>query len=228
MKTLKTLLLAIAILFAGISASYAQFMTPESGASFSLKLFGAMPMGDFGNNSTLYTLAPSILNPTSAGNVDMGAGLGFKVEYQFNFGLGIFIGADAMWNQLNQEARTKYDALKKTKPNYINFPIMIGVDYQCYFGHVFGLYAEGALGANLMYVTPEGWSDNLTEFRLSTAFAWEAGGGILIGKHLSLGVHYYALGDHKIEIKDAPAILSTATSRMQKVDVLTFRLGLMF
>lgn len=226
MKTFKTLILAAALLFAGISASYAQFLTPESGASFSLKLLGAMPSGDFGNNSTL--IAPTLINSSSAGNAEMGAGIGFKVEYQFKFGLGVFIGADAMWNQLNQDARTKYDAIKKTKPNFINFPIMVGVDYQCYFGHVFGLYAEGALGANLLYVTPEGWSDNMTEFRLSTAFAWEAGGGILLGKHVSLGVHYYMLGQHKLEMKDAPALLSAAYTKLQNVNILSFRLGLMF
>ncbi len=224
MKTIRTFVIALAIVLAGASCVFAQFNTPTAGASFTLKLFGAMPMGEFGNTSNN---APSVLLHGNAANVDMGAGLGFKIDYQFNFGLGVFIGADAIWNQLNSDVRTQYDAISKTKPNYINFPLMVGIDYKCYFGHVFGLYAEGALGANLMYITPEGWTDALTEFRLSSAFAWEAGGGILLGEHVSLGVHYFCLGDQKIEIKDANAISSMLT-RQQNVNILTFRLGLMF
>ncbi len=224
MKTVKTFVIAIVIMVAGISTSFAQFNTPSSGANFSLKLFGAMPMGDFAQTSN--TL-PSVLLHGTAGNVDMGAGLGFKIDYRFDFGLGIFISGDAMWNQLNADVRTNYDALKKTKPNYVNFPIMLGLDYKCYFGNVFGLYAEGGAGANLLYITPEGWSNDLTEFRLSAAFAWEAGGGILLGKNVSLGVHYYALGNQSIE-SAAENIITSMTKRQLNINILTFRLGITF
>lgn len=231
MNTFRKLLVAIIIVATTAGITNAQFQTPQSGGGFTLNFIGALPVGEFAANppqsGPILLGYPSIL--TTYGNASMGAGLGFKADYHFDFGLGIFISVDAIWNQLNSTEREKYNQVKKTKPNYINFPIMLGLSYKCYFGNFFGLYAEGGAGLGLMYVTPEGWSDDLTEFRLSNAFAWQAGGGILLGKHISLGVHYNMLGNHSIEIKD-PSILQTVVlpARKQKAEVLTFKLGLMF
>lgn len=234
MKTIRTIAIIIATILLGAGTSHAQFQNPDAGGSFTLNLMGAMPMGDFAKASTP-TLLSSITSPSvtlfgdNIGNAVMGAGLGFKAGYQFDFGLGIFVDVDAVWNQLNKDMRKRYDDVSKTKPNYANFPILLGLDYKCYFGNVFGLYAEGAAGVGLMYITPEGWSDDMTNFKLSTAFAWQAGGGILLGEHISLGVHYYMYGNHSIEIKDPTTMQSLLISpRKQNVGNLVFRLGLIF
>lgn len=230
MKTIRTFALIITAIIMSTCFSSAQFLTPTSGGSFTLNFMGAMPMGNFAKVSTPPLLSPSITAfGENNGNAVMGAGMGFKAGYQFDFGMGIFISVDAVWNQLNKDMRTSYNDASKTKPNYINSPIMLGLDYKCYFGGVFGLYAEGAAGIGLMYVTPEGWSDNMTNFKLSTAFSWQAGGGILLGEHFSLGVHYYMYGNHSIEIKDPTTVQSLFISpRKQNVGNLVFRLGLVF
>jgi len=226
-------ILLIITTFCLVEVSQAQFNTPSSGASFSLNFQGAMPMGDFAATSTPGLISaisgPSVLSfDDNSCNADMGAGFGFKVDYRFDFGMGIFISVDAVWNQLNKDIRTKYDNVSKTKPNYVNFPIMLGLDYKCFFGNVFGLYAEGGAGLGILYITPEGWSDDMTHFELSNAFAWQAGAGILLGEHISLGVHYNMFGEHKLEIKDPTVLQSFIPEQKKKMSTLEFRLGVIF
>jgi len=226
MKFIRTFALIIATLLLGTGISRAQFNTPDAGGSFTLNFIGTMPMGDFAETSYVPTLiAPSVYAFNGCGNATFGGSLGFKAGYQFGFGLGIFVTADAMWNQLNKDMRVSYNNRSKTKPNYINFPIMLALDYKCYFGDVFGLYAEGGAGSGLLFTTPEGWSDNMTEYKLSAAFAWEGGLGILLGEHFSLGVHYYMCGNHHIEMKDPPLYI---TPNVQNVGILALKLGLIF
>jgi len=230
MKNIRTLILVFALLFGCISVSKAQFNNGVPGGHFSINFIGAMPMGDFSGTSSSSLLAgikgPSILLfGESNGNASMGAGLGFKFDYRFSFGLSIYLSADAMWNQLNSDMRETYDLVSKTKPNYVNFPIHLGLGYQCYFGDVFGLYANAGAGVGLLYITPEGWSDSMTNYNLSVAFSWQAGGGILLGEHISIGAHYYMLGNHKLEVKDPVIFLPT---RNQEMGVLAFKLGVIF
>jgi len=227
MKNIRTFALIIATLLLSTSISRAQFNTPEAGGAFTLNFIGTMPMGDFGKATTPPTLfSPSIYNFENCGNAVFGGGLGFKGGYQFYFGMGIFLSADAMWNQLNNDMLTCYSFRKKTKPNYLNFPILFGLDYKCHFGDVFGLYIEGATGLGLLYVTQEGWESNMTKYKLSTAFAYEGGLGILLGDHFSIGVHYYMCGKHKISIKNEQA--SYLQPALLKVDMLALKIGFMF
>lgn len=226
MNKIKFLLIAVAMLSA--SASFAQFNTPDRGTSFTLKLNGVMPTGNFGKSTALGL--PSVMTYGTEGNAEFGAGLGFNVTYRFGFGLGVFLSADAMWNPIDAEMASNYNAISKTKPNYVNFPIMLGVDYQCYFGDFIGIYGEGGMGTNLMFITPEGWSGDLTHYKLSTAFAGQFGAGILLGKHISIGVHYYLLGKQSVTIKKQDKPITFVTERRDKIspNVLTFRLGIMF
>ena len=137
MNTFGKIFVAIALIFAGTGLAKAQFSNPDSGGSFTLNFIGSMPVGDFSKATTSY---PSmLLLGENNGNAVMGAGLGFKAGYQFGFGLGVFLSADAVWNQLNKDMRSRYDDISKTKPNYINFPLFLNLDYKCYFGNVFGL-----------------------------------------------------------------------------------------
>ena len=227
MKNIRTFALIITTLLLCTSISRAQYSTPESGAAFTINFIGTMPMGDFAKATTPPTLfAPSIYNFGNCGNAVIGGGLGFKGGYQFSFGMGIFISADAMWNQLNKDMLTCYSFRKMTKPNYLNFPILLGLDYKCHFGKVFGLYAEGAAGIGLFFVTPEGWEGNLTNYKLSTAFAYEGGLGILLGDHFSIGAHYYMCGQHKISTKNNQA--SYMQPILQNVGMLALKIGIIF
>ncbi|MBO4614792.1 MAG: outer membrane beta-barrel protein [Bacteroidales bacterium] len=229
MKTIRTFLLVIALFVGCINASNAQFSTGERGGSFTLNFIGSMPVGSFSEPSSSFYWATSPLIFDN-GNASMGAGLGFKVDYRFIFGMSVYISADAIWNQLNSDMRASYDKIKKTKPNYVNFPIMLGLGYQCFFGKVFGLYANAGAGLGLLYVTPEGWSDNMTNFRVSTAFSWQAGGGIMLGEHISIGAHYNYLGNHTIEPKDPTISVpgSMLPARKMKMSVLALKLGVIF
>ena len=230
MKTFKTIVLLLAVIIGSTSIANAQFRHGEEGGDFSINFIGALPMGDFSNASAslpfLGIKGPStMLFGEGNGNAAMGAGFGLKFDYRIAFGISAYISADAIWNQLNADMRASYDAVSKTKPNYLNFPMMLGVGYQCFFGKVFGLYANAGAGVGLLYLTPEGWSDELTHFKLSTAFSWQAGGGIMLGEHISLGAHYYMLGNHKIDAEDS---LIPIPARQQKMGIMEFRLGVIF
>jgi hypothetical protein len=236
MKTFKTLVLLLTIIIVSASASKAQFNNGESGGSFTLNFIGAMPLGEFAEsdfaNVPTYAVPFVSASPLlfDKGNASMGAGLGFKVDYRFDFGMSVYIGADVLWNQLNKDMRSQYEKKKKTKPNYINFPIMLGLGYQCYFGNVFGLYANAGAGLGLLYLTPEGWSDEMIDFRLSTAFSWQAGGGILLGEHISIGAHYHFLGNHTVEVKEPSVtnLMSMLPSRKMNMSILSLKLGIIF
>ena len=230
MKTFKTLVLLFAVVIGSMSIANAQFRHGENGGDFSINFIGALPVGDFSNTSASIPLlgikGPStMLFGEANGNASMGAGFGLKFDYRIALGISAYISADAIWNQLNADMRASYDLVSKTKPNYVNFPITLGAGYQCFFGKVFGLYANVGAGVGLLYITPEGWSDELTHFKLSTAFSWQIGGGIMLGEHVSLGAHYYMLGNHKIGSDDS---IIPIPDRQQNMGIMAFKLGVIF
>lgn len=231
MKFDRVFAVIIATIIFGVNICHAQFHLPKSGGSFTLNFIGTMPRGDFAKASTTPTTS-TVYSFDNCGNATFGGGFGFKTGYKFSFGMGLIFNIEAMWNQLNKDMRTFYG--NKTKPNYINFPILIGLDYKCYFCKTFGTYMEGAAGMGLLLITPEGYSNNMTKYKPSIAFAWEAGGGILLGEHFCLGVHYYMCGNHNIKDRIprySPEYISPSYyihQRKQKVGILALKLGLMF
>ena len=154
MKFDRVFAVIIATIIFGVNICHAQFHLPKSGGSFTLNFIGTMPRGDFAKASTTPTTS-TVYSFDNCGNATFGGGFGFKTGYKFSFGMGLIFNIEAMWNQLNKEMRTFYG--NKTKPNYINFPILIGLDYKCYFCKTFGIYMEGAAGMGLLLITPEGY-----------------------------------------------------------------------
>lgn len=226
MKAVRILSIAVAMMVMSLS-SFAQVGGRDvSGGSFTLSFMGLNPMGDFASTSTQTT---SLLLNNGCGNATLGAGFGMKFGYNFKFGLGIVLSADGFWNQLNGETRAMYDNISKTKPNYINVPVLLGLNYEVYFGKVFGIYVDGSAGVNMLFLTQEGWKDKAVKYKSSTSFAWQVGGGILLGANISLGVHYYDLGEASIvpmESSTLVSILGLESSVHEKV--LALRLGLIF
>lgn len=218
MKKLKLLLFVVVMMF--VSAGFAQYNTPPAGATFTFKFSGVMPLGDLAKTTPI--ALPDARLHGNAGNASFGAGLGFEVGYRFDFGLGLVFSGDLLWNPLNADLRKQYKELSKTQPFYTNVPIQLGLDYRCLFGKVFGLYAKASAGVNLLYLTPEGWEDNLVNYDLSYGFACEVGGGIMLSRHLTLGVHYYFLGKQLVdEYKGTPL----APTRELTPSMLVFRIG---
>ena len=221
----KTIILLTALLM-GFSTMFAQ----NSKSGVSIQLGGILPSVQFDNTPSLVIPGPNSFG--NAGGAMFGASFGLKYTYTFkktsieDLGLGIFVSADAMWNAMQKDIRTKYDNVSCTKPMYVNVPIMVGASYTTQFSDVFGIWVEAGLGVDLFYKTPEGWKNNMLDYKLNAEFATEVGAGILLAKTVSLGAHYYWLGTHDVRVKDDNINLTFANPL--KVGVWAFKLGFHF
>lgn len=156
-------------------------------------------------------------------SASMGIGLSFKYSFAFSIiddqcSAGPFVGIDVAWNNLDKKVRDAFNEKKCDKPNYINMPIMIGANGRYYFNDVLGVSAEFGIGADMLYITPQGWSDAKQEYGTDFAMAWQVGAGAYFGRHVNLGVHYYSFGTHNTVDTDA----KTYTKYM---GALMFKLG---
>lgn len=212
MKKLTTLIIAAALMFAG-SQLFAQ-------TNVYLHLSGAIPTGDFADgdedNWGLVT------NDTEGG-----AGLGLNVGFKFNIatgvnGLRVLISLDGIYNGLNSDLRDKFEDLVDEgesnynefsiiKPNYINVPVMGGVNYTYNFNPKFGLFAEAGLGPDLHIVTKmETYTEtasrkttNTLEYDPKISLAYQIGAGVELSKRITVGVSFYNLGAAKVKVKES-------------------------
>lgn len=217
--------MALALLLGSFTNAYSQ----KCGVS--LHLGGLLPLKPLSENP-LY-MAPT--NPTTDGSAMFGASLGLRYNYRFintrieDLGLGIFLSADLMWNALNKETRDAYDAVSKTKPMYVNVPIVLGLSYTTTFSDVFAIWGECGVGCDLFKKTTEGWSSRTTSYKMNPAFAVEAGIGVMFIELISIGVHYYWLGNHEVAVDGEDGSLSApGIPDKLRTQQMAFKLGFHF
>ena len=215
----------------------------------SVFLNGVFPMGQWTSTFTSNTVP---LTYTEVGkDAIVGFGLGYRVSYRFNVGVGEvapFVGVDADWNMISGKWRTKYLDANSTAPSYFNIPLMAGVSYL--YDRLWNditPYGEFAVGADMMFITPEGAGkvNNIPfkkfAYKPSTDLAWMLGVGAYFGRHVSAGVYVYGLGTHTVDYTKATlknnnyasaqmAIAETLGAARQKRNVgsLTLRIGFHF
>lgn len=173
----------------------------------SVFLNGALPIGQWASSIDA-TNVP--LTYTEVGrDAIIGFGLGYRVSYRFNVGVGEvapFVGIDACWNMISGKWRTKYLDANSTAPTYLNIPLMAGVSYL--YDRLWNditPYGEFAVGADMMFITPEGAGkvSNIPfkkyAYKPSTDLAWMLGVGAYFGRHVSAGVYCYGLGTHTVD-----------------------------
>ena len=153
MKKFRNFLVAILLI-----ASFSTVSAQEK-IGLSLHLGGALPMGQF-------TVSPSYFSPKDLkeakdilkdkGSAVFGASIGLRYNYTFantrieDSGAGIFIAADLIWNYINKDVQNAYDSEKRTKPMYINVPIIIGGSWMSDFvNSPVNIWAEAGIGCDL-------------------------------------------------------------------------------
>lgn len=220
---------------------------------FSLHLGGAVPLGDFGD-SRIRDEEPFVAWSTKEsdkGGAGFGANVGMKLKFNIPSvkGLGIIVTADLFWNGANadlkdlkedlldemlegfeyygdyfEEEEEVYEAKIKL-PNYLNIPIMAGLNYEYSLNNGISLWGEGAVGINIAKVTnlemyeeghyyysyydPYYGSSGTIEYDyesrsglkydIQTGLAFQLGIGVKFADKFSIGLHYYALGKVKLE-----------------------------
>lgn len=235
-KIVRMMCLAALMLSAGTMAN-AQFRQ-------SVFLDGFLPTGSFASTADATTVPLQIMDMGKEAKI--GFGLGYRASYRFDVGVGEvapFVGVDFLWNTIAGKWSDMYAGYNYSTPNYFNLPVMAGVSY--FYDELWNditPYAEFGLGADFLFITPEGKGEGIEYFayKPTGAFAWMIGVGAWFGRHVSAGLYYNGFGKHYIDytdntIKDnAFAAATTATYNAAKkresrnVGGLMLRIGFHF
>lgn len=206
--TMKKIVIAISILMMSISCG--EIFAQKDG--FSLHLSGVFPNGKFGefdevNNDGEKRIGALFNEQSKTGAAGTGFGLGLK--YQFSIpqieNLRFLIGAEVMWNPLNSDAKdyieneVMEEDVNTALPNYLNIPLMAGLNYSFGLTEKVKLYGELGLGLNIRIVTKFMFGGEETvKYHNATSFAYQLGVGVLFDK-VSIGLHWYNLGSVKVK-----------------------------
>lgn len=201
----KRLIVAAVVVMCGITAQ-AQI---EQAISFNLSL----PTGDFNDNVDLSNLGPTAgkFSPMSreyiGTNATVGIGGSYRIGYIFDVGFGEvtpYAEGSFLWNQIRKKERNLYDDNHQArKPQYFNIPILLGVNYRYHLTEIITVFGEFGLGYDIFIAGSEGWKnrtgDPYFNYKCKGALAWQIGVGSFFGKYVTVGIHYYGLGNHIIE-----------------------------
>lgn len=210
-----TVLCLAAMLFGVGNVAQAQFRQ-------SIFLNGGLPTGQFGSKVSadrgiaLAQIEPApflayglpLYREEIAKEVTPGFGLGYRISYRFDVGVGEvapFAQADFFWNLTGGEWSDRYIQAKAKAPNYFNIPVMLGVSYL--YDELWNditPFAEFGVGGDLFFFGREK-SEKFKytyAYKPTVALSWMVGLGAYFGRHVSAGVYYYGLGKHIINYTD--------------------------
>ena len=156
------------------------------------------------------------------------ASLGFNVGFEYRLplvsSLSLLFSGDAMYNGLISELKDAYETLNIKTPNYINVPVMAGLNYDLHVGSNFAVFVQGGAGLNMRFMTPLSVPAPGVDAKFDPAFtfAFQGGAGFRFAGHYSVGVNYYVLG--KADVKSKTGAIE-ATGGTVAPEILTIRLG---
>lgn len=208
-----------------VSAAMAQDAQPTSannkGTEFSIHVGGAFPMGEFGDSRAARGLI-GWLDKTEKGGASTGfdAGMKFKFNIPSINGLGVILTADFFYNGPNNDVKDwrddiideyiydkELDDAEIDLPNYMNIPIMLGINYDYAVNNKLSVWGEAGAGVNIRNITmfekrlSAGDEELIIKYKydIATTFAFQIGAGIKLMDKVSLGLHYYVLGSGKVK-----------------------------
>lgn len=222
------------------------FAFAQKPVRFGVYLGEANPLGDMSKGTakktTTYPLGD--LSKWALDNVKEGtegyAGIGFNVGFDVTValpveGLGVFGGIDfflntnksALTDALEEYARNEVKVfdyvseVKYSKPNFINIPILFGLNYLHNFNNIVGVWGEAGVGPNFRMISryekttdynramdillPDGELVTCIEKRTGATYksavtlGFKLGAGVMLWDRMSIGLDYYYLGSAKIE-----------------------------
>lgn len=196
---------------------------------FSIHAGGVFPNGDFaeGDEKSWALLEYNKLN--SDAGAATGFNLGIKSQFAIPSvkGLNFLASVDFMYNGMNSDIKDVFDEIESdaenfeySLPKYMNIPIMLGLNYSYGLNDKIKLFGEFAAGINIRKITDLSYEGTFTDYYydewgnyysytydaeetltydIKTTFAFQLGGGVLFADRFSVGLHYYALGEAKVQ-----------------------------
>ena len=240
-KIVKVLALAVMLVMGG------QAMAQTRGAMF---LSATFPVKDFADFDSFDDFALTALDSDAD---DCGSGIGFNVGFKWYFnvgvkGLGVMLSLDGFYNGLNSDLKAAYCDMESTysgyiyngsfkynsKPQFINAPFMVGVNYIYHLNPNFGIYAEAGAGGNFRFITSmetvgkstllnvETQTKTTQKYDMGFSFAYQAGIGIEVAKNLVIGCSFYDLGKANVKGEQTTRVKTqnldpTTTSKYQEL-----------
>lgn len=230
-KTKKTSNMMKKVLLVAVSLLTLGFGTVQAQSKFTFKVGGGFPLGDFGDVKTRVDNEGNSV-PSQWGLIDNykngGAGLGFNLGVQWKLaeisavkGLDLILSVDGFYNGLNSDLRDAFDDLRDEvegesgvsdftlrTPKYLNFPVMLGLNWGTGIAPNIGFFCEAAAGANLRVITnvheefeyTSGRSHEYTmSFNPAVTFGFRAAAGLIFNNKYSVELGYYNLGAAKVK-----------------------------
>jgi hypothetical protein len=222
------------------------FAFAQKPVRFGVYLGEATPFGNMGNGTakktTQYPLGD--LSKWALDNIKEGtegyAGMGFNVGFDVTValpveGLGVFGGIDFFFNTNNSALRDCLDEyaknevkvldyvseVKYTKPNFMNIPILFGLNYLHNFNNIVGIWGEAGIGPNFRLISryekvrefntamsitlPDGEVVTCIQevrgakYKSAVTLGFKLGAGVMLWNRMSIGLDFYYLGSAKIE-----------------------------
>ena len=207
------------------------FAFAQKPVKFGVYVGYAIPMGDMGQGDEIQTSGVNafkgldnyalMYKTGKQGYAGMGFNLGFDVTYSLPVeGLGVFGGVDFFYNSNNSNIKDAYNAMTEyvvahttaaeydyTLPNFMNIPILFGVNYQYNFNHIVGLFCEAGVGPNFRMISSgEVTQKNIGSPDVKTTFTYDSattlgfkiGAGVMMWDKMSIVADFYSLGSAKI------------------------------
>lgn len=233
MKKSRFLVAAVAAMVMGLGTLNAQS---------TIYIGGVMPLSDYGDGT--FSDFGLINGSSEKGGAGLGFTIGAKYRMPLTSGLSVMFTGDIMFNSLKDTITNVNDGSNSTNPNYINVPLMAGLNYEHSLGGSLSIYAEAGAGLNIRFITDYEGAVNVSGLASADAtfsydpaftFAYQGGIGLKFNDKYSIGVNYYALGkaDVKGTASGSVSVLGAAVSTGDhdftagKVNpsMLTIRLG---
>lgn len=219
----------------GSSANYDRSKSQQSNnhsdsfGGFSIYAGGAFPMGNYKAGKMTDNVPADWALLFTDGNKGY-AGIGYNIGWDALIpvsrnGLGIFLGMDYFFNGHNKDIKafiSDYNDVIDKAPKVHNItPLMFGLRYLGSINKNFGIFVEVGGGPNIRLISKMELSftevhygdyyeiNETLNYDPALTFAFKVGAGMMIARHLSLGVDFYSLGSAQVKGKDEYNIYST-------------------
>ena len=208
---------------------------------FGLHVGASFPMGDFAGEKS-----------DNSGSAGTGLNVGIKYFYPVKSckGLSLTAGIDLIDNGLNQNAKDNFKNQISTLGvtdisisfiDYINIPVLVGLNYNYQADKIISLFGDAALGINYSAITDlsilfkyQGTQIKSTQtFTPKNNLAFQVGGGFLILNNYTVGLHYNMLGSYafkgKVKMESAgQSQTENASDTNVNISTLSLAVGIRF